>query len=47
MTEKITLPSGLRIVLESMPQLRSVSVGLWVSAGSALRRRRSLGCLIF
>lgn len=35
MTEKITLPSGLRIVLESMPQLRSVSVGLWVSAGSA------------
>ena len=35
MTEKITLPSGVRIVLESMPQLRSVSVGLWVSAGSA------------
>ncbi len=29
-----TLPSGLRLVTESMPHVRSVSVGLWLTRGS-------------
>lgn len=43
MTEKIVLPSGLRIVLEPMPHLRSVSTGLWVSAGSAYETAQESG----
>ncbi|MDO4732019.1 MAG: pitrilysin family protein [Bacillota bacterium] len=43
MTEKILLPSGLRIVLETMPHLRSVSTGLWVSAGSAYEKEQESG----
>lgn len=35
MPEKFTLPSGLRLVAEYMPHLRSVSTGLWIKAGSA------------
>ncbi len=29
-----TLPSGLRLLTESMPQVRSVTVGVWVTRGS-------------
>src|SRR5215510_13820170 len=29
-----TLPSGLRLVTEQMPHVRSVTVGVWVSRGS-------------
>ena len=29
-----TLPSGLRLVTESMPHVRSVSVGVWLKRGS-------------
>jgi len=29
-----TLPSGLRLVTESMPQVRSVTVGVWLTRGS-------------
>jgi predicted Zn-dependent peptidase len=29
-----TLPSGLRVVTESMPHVRSVSVGVWLTRGS-------------
>ena len=34
MFEKTTLSNGIRVVTERMPQLHSVSVGFWVSAGS-------------
>ncbi len=43
MAEKILLPSGLRIVVEPMPQLRSVSIGLWSAAGSAYESPRQAG----
>lgn len=43
MTEKIVLPSGLRIVVEPMPHLRSVSTGLWVAAGSAFETPQEAG----
>ena len=29
-----TLPSGLRLVTESMPHVRSVTVGAWLTRGS-------------
>src|SRR6478735_11526430 len=29
-----TLPSGLRLITESMPHVRSVSVGVWLTRGS-------------
>src|ERR1044071_7404496 len=29
-----TLPSGLRLVTESMPHVRSVTVGVWLKQGS-------------
>lgn len=34
--EQFTLKNGLRVVLNEMPYLRSVSVGVWVKAGSIL-----------
>ena len=35
MPEKFYLTSGMRVVAEYMPHLRSVSTGLWIKAGSA------------
>ncbi len=32
--DQITLPGGLRIIGEKIPHFRSVSVGLWIGAGS-------------
>jgi predicted Zn-dependent peptidase len=32
--ERATLPNGIRIVTESMPYVRSVSLGLWIGSGS-------------
>ena len=29
-----TLPSGLRLVTEAMPHVRSVSIGVWLTRGS-------------
>src|SRR3546814_3101965 len=29
-----TLPNGLRVVSETMPQVKTVSVGIWVDAGA-------------
>jgi predicted Zn-dependent peptidase len=34
MFEKLTLPNGLRIVLEEIPFVRSISFGIWVKNGS-------------
>lgn len=32
--EKTVLPSGLRVITESMPEVRSVALGYWVGTGS-------------
>ena len=32
--ETTTLPNGVRVITETMPHVRSVSVGFWVAAGS-------------
>src|ERR1700761_330883 len=34
--ERAVLPNGIRIVTESMPYVRSVSLGVWIGAGSRI-----------
>ncbi len=41
--EITTLPSGLRIVTDRMPHLETVSLGVWVAAGSRHERPRERG----
>jgi len=36
--ERAVLPNGFRIVTESMPYVRSVSLGIWVGSGSRVER---------
>ena len=36
MIETFTLKNGLRVICEQLPHLRSVSMGVWVKAGSIL-----------
>lgn len=34
MLEKITLPNGLRILMEQVPTVRTACFGIWVASGS-------------
>lgn len=43
MIEQFTLPNGLRVLGEQLPHLRSVSMGVWVKAGSILEREHENG----
>src|SRR5436305_71408 len=36
--ERATLPNGFRVVTESMPYVRSVSLGVWIGSGSRVER---------
>ena len=36
--QRATLPNGIRIVTEAMPYVRSVSLGVWIGAGSRIER---------
>ena len=38
-----TLPSGVRIVTEAMPSVRSVSLGFWIATGSRAERDEEAG----
>jgi predicted Zn-dependent peptidase len=40
---KTTLPSGLRVLTESMPAVRSASIGIWADVGSSLERHEQRG----
>jgi predicted Zn-dependent peptidase len=40
---KTVLPSGLRILTEQMPAVRSASVGIWADVGSAVENREHRG----
>ncbi|MGE5676018.1 MAG: M16 family metallopeptidase [Mycobacterium leprae] len=40
---KTTLPSGLRVITESIPYVRSASVGVWVGAGSSWETPQNMG----
>lgn len=48
MYRKSALPSGLRIITESMPSVRSASVGIWADIGSSaeVRERRGISHLV-
>jgi predicted Zn-dependent peptidase len=41
--KKTTLASGLRVLTESMPAVRSASIGIWADVGSSLERRDQRG----
>jgi len=41
--EKYTLSNGIRVVIESMPNVRSVSFGIWIKAGSRTEHRMNNG----
>jgi predicted Zn-dependent peptidase len=41
--KKTTLASGLRVLTESMPAVRSASIGIWADIGSSLERREQRG----
>lgn len=43
MIQKETLPNGVRIITEEMPQVRSVSIGLWVRVGSRFEEESLAG----
>jgi predicted Zn-dependent peptidase len=47
MIEKLTLPNGLRIVAEHMPQVRSAAVGLWIGVGSRCEQAGQAGASHF
>jgi predicted Zn-dependent peptidase len=40
---KTTLPNGLRVLTESMPAVRSASIGIWADVGSSLERPEQRG----
>ncbi|HSG80441.1 MAG TPA: pitrilysin family protein [Acidimicrobiia bacterium] len=42
-----TLPNGLRVITETMPSVRSVSVGCWVDTGSRDETEVEAGCSHF
>ena len=48
MYNKTTLPSGLRVVTEAMPGVRSATVGIWADVGSAVEthERRGISHLV-
>ncbi len=41
--ERAILPNGIRIVTESMPYVRSVSLGIWIGSGSRIEVGRENG----
>ncbi len=48
MYRKTTFPSGLRVLTEAMPSVRSVSIGIWADVGSAAEThdRRGISHLV-
>jgi predicted Zn-dependent peptidase len=40
---KTTLPSGLRVLTETMPAVRSATIGIWADVGSSLESRSDRG----
>lgn len=48
MYNKTTLPNGLRVITETMPGVRSATVGIWADVGSAVesRERRGISHLV-
>ncbi|WDV47779.1 pitrilysin family protein [Clostridiaceae bacterium M8S5] len=47
MYNKITLDNGLRVVIEEIPHVRSVTIGLWIKAGSVNESEKNNGITHF
>lgn len=45
--DKLTLPNGVRILTERVPNLRSAAIGIWVGAGSRREGERCSGAAHF
>ncbi len=45
--QKSTLPNGLRIITETIPSVRSISVGIWVKIGSRWEKEPEAGITHF
>jgi predicted RNA-binding protein with RPS1 domain len=45
--ELTRLPSGVRVVTETLPHVRSVSLGMWLAVGSRDERDGEIGCSHF
>ena len=43
MYKKTTLPNGVRVITETMPAVRSASIGIWADVGAAAERREQRG----
>lgn len=43
MYRKTTLPNGLRVLTETMPSVRSASIGIWADVGSSVERPEQRG----
>src|SRR5271157_2045819 len=43
MYRKTTLSSGLRVLTETMPSVRSASIGIWTDVGSSFEARERRG----
>ena len=43
MYRKTTLPSGIRVLSEAMPSVRSATIGIWADVGSSLETREQRG----
>ncbi|MEL6823733.1 MAG: insulinase family protein, partial [Calditrichota bacterium] len=41
--EKTSLPNGLTVVSEHIPNVRSVSVGVWIKSGTRRETRHNNG----
>ncbi|MEG2000841.1 MAG: pitrilysin family protein [Evtepia sp.] len=47
MYQKITLPNGVRILSESVPNVRSAAIGIWIGGGSRQERASESGASHF
>lgn len=47
MIQKYTCHNGLRIVLEEIPTVRSVAIGIWIGTGSRNENEKTMAFPIF
>ena len=43
MTHQRQLKNGIRVIMEEMPSYRSVSIGVWIKAGSMYENKQNNG----
>lgn len=43
MITRLQLPNGMRLVMEKIPSVRSISIGIWIAAGSKYEQKENNG----